>query len=197
MLQCGHFFRSAFGDHAPAVIAAFRAEVDQPIRRLDDVQVVLNDDNRIARVHQAITTAGGEVTSTDQSAPWGRRKFAYPIREYAEGEVPSDLDVADEQWYGCRAWRDLPDYDPHDGVPVGFEYAFHDDHDTPDGWGRHLWLYTEESGSPERVAHLVQKFLGRFRPNQCFSLTYATTCSKPRAGEFAGGAVFVTADRIV
>jgi small subunit ribosomal protein S6 len=41
----------------------------------------------IARVHQAITAAGGEVTNTDQSAPWGRRKFAYPIREYAEGEA--------------------------------------------------------------------------------------------------------------
>jgi small subunit ribosomal protein S6 len=41
----------------------------------------------IGRVHQAITTAGGEVTTTDQGAPWGRRKFAYPIREYAEGEA--------------------------------------------------------------------------------------------------------------
>src|SRR5262245_61582669 len=41
----------------------------------------------IGRVHQAITAAGGEVTNTDQGAPWGRRKFAYPIREYAEGEA--------------------------------------------------------------------------------------------------------------
>jgi small subunit ribosomal protein S6 len=41
----------------------------------------------IGRVHQAITAVGGEVTTTDQSAPWGRRKFAYPIREYAEGEA--------------------------------------------------------------------------------------------------------------
>ena len=41
----------------------------------------------VNRVHQAITVAGGEVTNTDQSAPWGRRKFAYPIREYAEGEA--------------------------------------------------------------------------------------------------------------
>lgn len=40
----------------------------------------------INRVRQAITAAGGEVSSVDQSAPWGRRKFAYPIREYAEGE---------------------------------------------------------------------------------------------------------------
>jgi small subunit ribosomal protein S6 len=41
----------------------------------------------IARVHQAITTAGGEVIDTDHTPPWGRRKFAYPIREYAEGEA--------------------------------------------------------------------------------------------------------------
>ena len=41
----------------------------------------------IGRVHQAITAAGGEVTTTDPGAPWGRRKFAYPIREYAEGEA--------------------------------------------------------------------------------------------------------------
>jgi small subunit ribosomal protein S6 len=41
----------------------------------------------INRVHQAISAAGGEVTNTDQNAPWGRRKFAYPIREYAEGEA--------------------------------------------------------------------------------------------------------------
>ncbi len=41
----------------------------------------------VNRVQQAITVAGGEVTTTDQSAPWGRRKFAYPIREYAEGEA--------------------------------------------------------------------------------------------------------------
>lgn len=43
--------------------------------------------NTINRVRQAITTVGGEVTAVDHSAPWGRRKFAYPIREYAEGEA--------------------------------------------------------------------------------------------------------------
>lgn len=39
------------------------------------------------RVRQAITTAGGEVIGMNQGPPWGRRKFAYPIREYAEGEA--------------------------------------------------------------------------------------------------------------
>jgi small subunit ribosomal protein S6 len=43
--------------------------------------------NAVNRVRQAITSAGGEVTDVDQSPPWGRRKFAYPIREYAEGEA--------------------------------------------------------------------------------------------------------------
>ena len=43
--------------------------------------------NTINRVRQAVTAAGGEVTDVDHSAPWGRRKFAYPIREYAEGEA--------------------------------------------------------------------------------------------------------------
>lgn len=41
----------------------------------------------ITRVQQAITAAGGEVTNTDHTPPWGRRKFAYPIRDYAEGEA--------------------------------------------------------------------------------------------------------------
>jgi len=43
--------------------------------------------NTINRVQQAITNAGGEVTTVDHSAPWGRRKLAYPIRKYAEGEA--------------------------------------------------------------------------------------------------------------
>jgi hypothetical protein len=116
--------------------------------------------------------------------------------EYVEDEVPSDLDTADADWSGCRAWRDLEDGDPDGGETIGFACEFHDDHDTLDGWGRHLWLHTEESGCPERAAQLVQKFLKEFRPRECWSLTYATTCSKPRVGEFAGGAVFVTADEI-
>ena len=40
----------------------------------------------IERVSQQITAVGGSVNSVVQTAPWGRRKFAYPMREYAEGE---------------------------------------------------------------------------------------------------------------
>lgn len=40
----------------------------------------------IERVSQQITAVGGTVNAVAQTAPWGRRKFAYPMREYAEGE---------------------------------------------------------------------------------------------------------------
>lgn len=41
----------------------------------------------IGRVEQSIVGLGGEVTAVESGPPWGRRKFAYPIREYAEGEA--------------------------------------------------------------------------------------------------------------
>lgn len=41
----------------------------------------------IDRVRQAVVAVGGEVASVDHSPPWGRRKLAYPIREYAGGEA--------------------------------------------------------------------------------------------------------------
>jgi small subunit ribosomal protein S6 len=41
----------------------------------------------ISRIQQSITSNGGEVTAVEQSAPWGRRKLAYPIRRYTEGEA--------------------------------------------------------------------------------------------------------------
>jgi small subunit ribosomal protein S6 len=41
----------------------------------------------IERVQQVVGTIGGEILSTNTSSPWGRRKLAYSIREYAEGEA--------------------------------------------------------------------------------------------------------------
>ena len=115
-------------------------------------------------------------------------------REYPEDAVPADLADKNADWAGVRFLRDKTDHDP-EWDALGFEYSFHDDHD-PKGWGRHLWVYTEESGGPDNVAWLARKFLKKFRPDQCWSLTYSTTCSKPRVGEFGGGAVFVTANTI-
>jgi small subunit ribosomal protein S6 len=41
----------------------------------------------VNRINQTIINLGGEITSVNQAAPWGRRKFAYAIRDYAEGEA--------------------------------------------------------------------------------------------------------------
>jgi small subunit ribosomal protein S6 len=41
----------------------------------------------VDRVRNSIESNGGEVTSVNQGPPWGRRKLAYPIREYVSGEA--------------------------------------------------------------------------------------------------------------
>lgn len=108
--------------------------------------------------------------------------------------MPAELADTDPDWSGVRFLRGKDDYNPAWDA-LGFEHEFASDSDHHgDNWGRHLWVYAEESGNPDNVAHLVQKFLKACRPEQCWSLTYAATCSKPRVGEFEGGAVFVTAD---
>jgi hypothetical protein len=122
-----------------------------------------------------------------------------PIRIFANKEIPNDsvpaeLADAEPDWTGIRFLHDKDDYDSQ-WTALGFEHDFATDSDEG-GWGRHLWLHADDWGNPENAAYLVQKFLKMFRPDQCWSLTYAATCSKPRVGEFGGGAVFVTADEI-
>ena len=117
-------------------------------------------------------------------------------KEYTEHDLPKELAAEDIQWSGCRAYLDLDGFDPEMEDGAGFCYKFDTDNDASCNWGRHLWVYAEEYGDVDRLAHLVQKFLKRFRPQDSWSLGYACTCSKPRVGEFSGGAVHVTADKI-
>lgn len=132
---------------------------------------------------------------TDEQIDWLRNQLetVHVIDgvEYTEDKLP---DAGDATWIGCRVYRDMEDYDADYGEDVGFGYSFSEKVD--EDWGRYLWIHSEEHGCVDRVAHLVQKFLREFRPDQCWSLTYAGTCSKPRVGEFGGGAVFVTATDI-
>ena len=39
--------RWPFCDDQPTTLATFRTKVDDPVRRLDDVEVVLDDDDRV------------------------------------------------------------------------------------------------------------------------------------------------------
>jgi hypothetical protein len=127
---------------------------------------------------------------TPEEADWLRHQLE-PITVINGTEYPEDDDAVrsrdtDPSYQGMRFLRDYEDREDGDNDP-GFETEFQD---------TDVWFSAEAHGNADRLAHLIQKFLKKFRPDQCWSLTYATTCSKLRVGEFGGGAVFVTADKI-
>lgn len=103
-------------------------------------------------------------------------------------EVVSDLTDEERQWF--EEWFEewLAANDDSD-EPVEFVASFEDA-------GKTLWIRSEESGDIDGIAGMVQEFLAKFRPDQSWSLSWAATCSGPRVGEFGGGAIFVTAQRI-
>ena len=80
------------------------------------------------------------------------------------------------------------------GMFLGFEYNFDDDPDQG-GWGRHLWVYGEDYRNPGQRRMVGSEVSQNVPPDQCWWLAYATTFSKPRVGEFGGGAIFVTANK--
>ena len=130
---------------------------------------------------------------TDEENAWLREQLQYVYvvgdREYSENDLPADFAPEQVTWEGFRVFRSR---NSPDDEFLDFEFSF----DKGDDGSRDLRLYATESGNPDQVAYVVQQFLRRFRPDQCWSLTYAESCSKPRISEFGGGAVFVTADRV-
>ena len=48
----GNLFRCAFGNDVAATFTALGAEIDDPVGALDDVEVVLDDDERAATVNE-------------------------------------------------------------------------------------------------------------------------------------------------
>ena len=80
--QPGDLFGRAGGDDLAAAVAALGAEVDDPVGGLDDVEVVLDDDHRVALLDQLVehleqladvleVQAGGRlVEDVERSARW-------------------------------------------------------------------------------------------------------------------------------
>ena len=54
VLRQYNFFRSARGNDSAARVAAFRPQIDNMIGHLYHVQIMLDNDNRIAHIHQSI-----------------------------------------------------------------------------------------------------------------------------------------------
>lgn len=136
---------------------------------------------------------------TPEEEAWLRQQLE-PIvviggTEYKKSDDALKNSDTEPSYQGLRFLRDYEGLDPeyrdelaHD---QGFEVEFNVD-DTDE-----TWFFAEEQGDPDRLAHLIQKFLKRFRPDQCWSLTYSNSCNKLREGAFSGGAVFVTATEVI
>lgn len=50
----GHLFRWARGDDPSPIIPALRTEVDNPVRRLDDLEIVFDDQDGVAGIGQPV-----------------------------------------------------------------------------------------------------------------------------------------------
>src|SRR6266849_6177264 len=84
----GDEFGGALGDDAAAAFAAFGAEVDDPVGLFDDVQVVLDDEDGVAEIDEAlqdveklsnvvkVEAGGGLVEDVERAAGLALRKFA-------------------------------------------------------------------------------------------------------------------------
>ena len=49
-----HLFGCALGDQFTAAIAAFRTQVNQPVRNFDDVEIVFDDQDRVAGIDKSL-----------------------------------------------------------------------------------------------------------------------------------------------
>ena len=56
-----HLFRRALGHDFTACTAALGAQIDNMIGALDQIQIVLNDNDRVARIHQLLQHLDEEV----------------------------------------------------------------------------------------------------------------------------------------
>jgi len=119
-------------------------------------------------------------------------QFSEVLEELTEEEMAwlqaTLEDQDDEERYRFLQGNPEVDFD-NMGDCLGFDYELGKQE-------KRLYITGEEDGEPLHVATLVQQFLQKFRPTDCWWMTWAATCSKMRVGEFSGGAIFVTANEI-
>lgn len=101
-----------------------------------------------------------------------------PERGWWDKELSAnELAYKDDGWYKLedRGARNAVLDDNHDGT-----------------WN--IWFNSETDDDFEALVNSIQRFLKAHRPKDCFVMSWAETCSKPRVAEFGGGAAFVTAN---
>lgn len=125
---------------------------------------------------------------TEEEEKWFR-KHSEPIEDLEElidedGEL--DEELADKYYADLEYDDNLRDWG---SFCVEMEGTFEDNN-------RRAWIHTEEYGDPYQVACLVKAFFKKFGREEWWVLPWAEYCSKPRVGEFGGGACVVTKDEI-
>src|SRR5712692_2854983 len=83
----GDEFGRALGDDAAAALAAFGAEVDDPVGLLDDVEMVLDDQHGVAEIDEALQDV---------------EKFSHVVEVQAGGGLVEDVERA-----SCLSFREL------------------------------------------------------------------------------------------
>jgi hypothetical protein len=59
-----------------------------------------------------------------------------------------------------------------------------------------LWLHCDEGFQENCLIAFVQSYIRKFRPDYIFRVSMAHSCSKPRAGEFGGGWLAISKDKV-
>src|SRR5208337_3721665 len=104
-----HLFGCAGGDDLAALVAAFRAEIDEPVRGLDDVEIVFDDQKRGARFQELaesgqqlgdivkMESCGGFIKNVEDAAVFRARKVGgeFEALRFAAGKRGGGLAEAE------------------------------------------------------------------------------------------------------
>jgi hypothetical protein len=130
----------------------------------------------------------GLVIQTDEEEAWLRRLFE-------EGKFFNHEEDVDKYEEFLRLWGISHISESAMYSWPGFGYEF--EGDSTGSRTRYLWIWDGGMyGDVESAAAIIQAFIRKFRPDSVFRLTWAASCSKPRIGEFFGGAVVISSSVI-
>jgi hypothetical protein len=113
--------------------------------------------------------------------------MANNYRQFAETFGP--LDPAGLKWL-TELLKENAGKEDADGVPmVNFEWR-------PADGDCIVFSDDGESGDVDQLGEYVRQYFIKFEPKKYWLLRWADTCSKARPGEFGGGLMLVTAERL-
>ena len=62
--------------------------------------------------------------------------------------------------------------------------------------GAKIWVYSEDYADVGRLENVLAEYQKKFGDQKAITLSWASTCSKPRLSEFGGGASVIVAGKV-